>query len=405
MVFGRTTPCANAVVTDRELQPGESDRYPRIEPHHAILLLGDAEALVRRLRDYDASPTLLAIVESAQPTEPLSELHARVDCSFAQLCRFAAHLVYWGVAKLICPVKLAHTYVPTAFKMTAALAERFSRLAFNLCSLSRLLASLHPPRPAELVLRALLTASEDGLRLSDEALSARVRDCKPEFRDVLAFLLREGAIAQYHMWPVLLVPSYTKLDLNEAQFVRLMLGWFRTLHTEHPDLLGAFPHALLDTAEYECWRTHEAKERADAEIIRNLNHDAESRINLYQVMRKLALRRVHEAGSDLKRGKHGRELLHAERKADAEERKVIEFCTRLETEGMDTLISARNKYLMKKDLTRKERIQDRRAHGKDISDDDSNLPAAQLCKWYDFVKRDLDMNELTKEIVSKYVSY
>ncbi|KAJ2803662.1 Nitrogen permease regulator 3, partial [Coemansia furcata] len=266
------------VVTDRELQPGEYGRYPRIEPHHAVLLLGDVGALKRRLFDSDASPTLLVIVERALPTESLSELHAKVDCSFAQLCRFVAHLVYWGVARLICPVKLAHTYVPIAQKPTAALVERFSHQPFNLCTLPQLFARMHPPRPAELILKALLTdasqttVAESALEIaSEDALNVRLRDSKQEFREVLAFLLREGVIAQYHTWPVLLVPNYVKFNISEEVFVRLSFGWFRTLHAEHPDLLGAFPQALLDKAEYECWQSHEGRDKADADMFNDLS--------------------------------------------------------------------------------------------------------------------------------------
>ncbi|KAJ2064448.1 Nitrogen permease regulator 3 [Coemansia sp. S146] len=406
--------CASSdiVVTDRELQPGEFGRYPRIEPHHAILLLGDVEALKRRLFDSDASPTLLVIVERALPTEALSELHAKIDCSFAQLCRFVAHLVYWGVAKLICPVKLAHTYVPTAQKLTPALVERFSHQPFKLCTLAQLFARMHPPRPAELILKALLAdaslsaAAEPALEIgSEEAQNARLRDSKPEFREMLAFLLREGAIAQYHTWPMLLVPNYVKFNISEEVFVRLSFGWFRTLHAEHPDLLGAFPQALLDKAEYECWQSHESHEKADAEIFHALSREAENRINLCRVMRKLALRRVRDVWSDKKRGKHGRELRSVERRMEAEEHKVHEFCNRIENEGIEALTSARSQYQSRLDQALQERIQDRLDHGKDIPEDPSELPHDQLYKWYDFVKRDLNLSELTKEIVSKYVSY
>ncbi|KAJ2718527.1 Nitrogen permease regulator 3, partial [Coemansia sp. Benny D115] len=135
------------VVSGRELQAGEHERYPRIEPYHALLLLEDAETLRRRLQETDASPTLLAVVEKALPTCSLAVLHRMVDCSFAQLCRFAAHLVYWNVARLVCPVRLNSVYVPTATP-SAAVTERFAQRNFGLCALPRLLALLHPPRPA-----------------------------------------------------------------------------------------------------------------------------------------------------------------------------------------------------------------------------------------------------------------
>ncbi|KAJ2791651.1 Nitrogen permease regulator 3 [Coemansia linderi] len=409
-----TARCASSdiVVNDRELQPGELNRYPRIEPYHAILLLEDVDALRRRLFDSDASPTLLVIIERAQPTESLSELHTKVDCSFAQLCRFVAHLVYWGVAKLICPIKPTHTYIPTAQRLTAALMERLSGQHFSLCTLPQLLARLHPPRPAELVLKAILSAAGQNAVAehvpevgSEEAPNARARDSKAEFREMLAFLLREGVIAQYHTWPTLLVPNYVKFNISEEVFVRLSLGWFCTLHAEHPDLLGAFPQALLDKAEYESWQSYESREKADAEMFRLLSRGAENRMNLCRVMRKLAVSRVREAWSEKKRGKHGQELSNIERKMEAEERKVHEFCNRIENDGIETLVNAQSQYRLRQSQTRQELIQDRRAHGKDIPEDLDDLPTDQLYKWYDYVRRDFDLSELTQEIVSKYVSY
>ncbi|KAJ1888846.1 Nitrogen permease regulator 3, partial [Kickxella alabastrina] len=103
-------PPPGIVAADRELGPGDHAQYPRIEAYHALLLTGDdAPALRRRLQLADASPTLLAVVDKASPTRTLAVLHRMVDCSFAQLLRVAAHLVYWGAARLVCPVSLGAT--------------------------------------------------------------------------------------------------------------------------------------------------------------------------------------------------------------------------------------------------------------------------------------------------------
>ncbi|KAJ2373924.1 Nitrogen permease regulator 3, partial [Coemansia sp. RSA 2611] len=268
--MGATHGLQGTVVTGRELQPGEHDGYPHIEPYHAILLLEDAANLKRRLLYSDASPTLLTVIEKASPTRPLLALHAMVDCSFAQLCRFVAHLVYWNIARLICPVNLGFTYVPVAKALSPGLLDRFSAQSYALCALPLLLAAMNPPRSAAQVLDSLVAAKtaalEHGYGDFDRP-EVSLREFKIEFRDMLVFLLREGAIAQYHTWPVVLVPNYVKFNLSEEQFVHLSFAWFRTLHSEHPDLLGAFPEALLNKSEFECWEVDESHEHSDLEMV------------------------------------------------------------------------------------------------------------------------------------------
>ncbi|KAJ1931750.1 Nitrogen permease regulator 3, partial [Kickxella alabastrina] len=220
-------PPPGIVAADRELGPGDHAQYPRIEAYHALLLTGDdAPALRRRLQLTDASPTLLAVVDKASPTRTLAVLHRMVDCSFAQLLRVAAHLVYWGAARLVCPVSLGATYAVQ--RVPPTLHARFAARAFTLCSLAQLLARLHPPRPAAQVLEAVAGAAR-----------AKDRGVRGEFREMLVLLLREDAVAQLHTWPVALVPSHVRHGLSEDRFVCLAFAWFRSLHAAHPDLLGA----------------------------------------------------------------------------------------------------------------------------------------------------------------------
>ncbi|KAJ2377118.1 Nitrogen permease regulator 3 [Coemansia sp. RSA 2607] len=380
------------VVTDRELQIGEYDKYPRIEPYHALLILEDVPSLCKRLQQLDASPTLITVIEKATIKLPLSKLYGMIDCSFAQLCRFAAHLVYWNVARLICPVSLSSIYVTTEhFDPTSpGLLERFTKRGFTLCTLPQILARLHPPRPAAQVLEALVA----GEQLKD-------RYAGNELREMLAFLLREGVISQQHTWPMVLVPSYVKFDLSEEQFVRLAFAWFRTLHTEHPDLLSAFPRALLDTAEIDCWVSDEARETADVSLVYYASRDAESRVMLCRVMRKLALRRMRDAWEAKRRGKHGQELRRLESEMAEEEDRIHVFCNKLESERMDTWILSKARHEAALAQSRRERVHARRALGKDIAEGDVG---ANLYRWYDFIKKDPDLSELASEIVEKYVS-
>ncbi|KAJ2788136.1 Nitrogen permease regulator 3 [Coemansia interrupta] len=380
------------VITDRELQIGEYDKYPRIEPYHALLMLEDVPSLCKRLQQLDASPTLITVIEKATIKLPLSKLYGMIDCSFAQLCRFAAHLVYWNVARLICPVSLSAIYVPTGSFDVASpgLLERFAAHGFALCTLPQMLARLHPPRPAAQVLETLVS----GERLKDRYVGN-------EFRELLAFLLREGVVSQQHTWPLVVVPSYVKFNLSEEQFVRLAFAWFRTLHTEHPDLLSAFPRALLDTAEIDCWVSDEARENADVSLVYFASRDAESRVMLCRVMRKLALRRMRDAWEAKRRGKHGQELRRLEKEMAEEEDRIHVFCNRLESERMDTWIRSKARHEAALAQSRRERVHARRALGKDIEEGDVG---SNLYRWYDFVKKEPDLAELANEIVQRYVS-
>ncbi|KAJ1825685.1 Nitrogen permease regulator 3 [Coemansia sp. RSA 2599] len=380
------------VVTDRELQIGEHDRYPRIEPYHALLLLEDAESLCQRLQQLDASPTLISVVEKTSIKLPLSKLYGIIDCSFAQLCRFAAHLVYWNVARLICPVSLGSTYVPTGDRglATPGLAQRFANQGFTLCTLPQLLARLHPPRASAQVLETLVTSEQ----LKDRYVGN-------EFREMLAFLLRENMVAQLHTWPLVLVPNYVKFNLNEEQFVRLAFAWFRTLYTEHPDLLSAFPQALIDRAEMDCWVSDESRERADVLLVYQASRDAEGRVMLCRVMHKLALRRMRDAWEVKRRGKRGSELDRLEKEMADEEDRIHAFCNRLESERMDAWIRYKAHYEAALAQSRRERIHARRALGRSIEEGDIG---AHLYRWYNFIKKDPDLGELAREIIDKYVT-
>ncbi|KAJ2155892.1 Nitrogen permease regulator 3, partial [Coemansia sp. RSA 552] len=401
---------STTVATARELQPGENNGYPHIEPYHALLLLEDVDSLRRRLLYSDASPTLLAVVEKASPTRSLLVLHTLVDCSFAQLCRFVAHLVYWGIARLICPVNLCSTYVPACTSMPQALVDKFGAQSCGLCTLPQLFAAMHPPRPAAQVLEELVaskyTQAEAAASSDYEEHELDLRRFRPEFRNMLVLLLGEGAIAQLHTWPVVLVPNYVKLNLSEEQFVHMSFLWFRSLYTEHPDLLGAFPRALLNRSELQCWAADEGRDQVGIEIVQQAIREAEGRVVLCRIMRKLALRKVRESWSSRRQGKHGKELQCIEQQIADEEDKVHTFCNRVEKAGIDTWMHTKAQREAVLSQARQERVQARRACGKDIGDAEAlGRSSGLLYKWYDLVKKDPDLGEFTREIVSKYVSF
>ncbi|KAJ2558139.1 Nitrogen permease regulator 3 [Coemansia sp. RSA 1933] len=406
-----------SVVADSEMHPGEYNRYPRIEPFHAILLLDTVENLRQHLLYSDVSPTLLTLIDAIQPTRALSTLHNIIDCSYAQLCRLVAHLVYWNIARLICPIKMAYTYVPAVAQLTHEMCAKFRRKSFHLCTLPQLISAMHPPRPISQVFEALAASatsgSDDnagtvalGFSGNEETRNAKAHIFRAELQDMLAYLLSEDIVAQYHTWPVVLVPNYVKFNLSEEQFMRLSIAWFRSLHTEHPDLLGAYPQALLDKAELECWKSDELREQADMEVVEQASREAENKAMLCRVMRKLALRRMRDVWEGSKHGKHGRELRAIEQQMAEEEDKIHAFCNRVEKERMESWIFAKSQRDSALERTRLERIQSRRSHGRDIPDG-SVRPGKdmRLHKWYSFVKSDPVLSDLAQEITQKYVSF
>ncbi|KAJ2076612.1 Nitrogen permease regulator 3 [Coemansia sp. RSA 988] len=396
------------VITGREIRSGENSGFPHIEPYHAVLLLEDVERLRRRLLYADASPTLLTIIEKASPTRPLVVLHTMVDCSFAQLCRFVSHLVYWNIARLICPVNLAFTYVPICESLERTLLDKFSAQSYSLCTLPQLLARMHPPRPATQVLDSLINIPASAGTRNDEFEESEASSLgyKSEFRDMLVFLLRESAIAQYHTWPVILVPSYVKYDLDEEQFINMALSWFRGLHAEHPDLLGGFPQTLMNHSELEQWVTDGCREQASIDLINLETHEAEDRVMLSRVMRKLALSRVREKWAHKQRGKDGEELERISQQATEEEDKVRAFCDRIEKDNAEAWMHTKAQHDAVRTQARQNRIRERRAHGVDVPDGEAEADdEGTLCRWYSFVKKGPDVAEFANEIVSKYVTH
>ncbi|KAJ1800717.1 Nitrogen permease regulator 3 [Coemansia sp. RSA 2399] len=406
------------VVADSELHPGEYSRYPRIEAYHAVLLLDTGENLRQQLLYSDVSPTLLALIDAIQPTRALSTLHNIIDCSYAQLCRLVAHLVYWNIARLICPIKMAYTYVPMVTHLTYEMSAEFRKRSFQLCTLPQLFSAMHPPRPISQVFEALVasaTSSSDdsagavalGFSGNEETRNVKAHIFRAEFQDMLAYLLSEDIIAQYHTWPVVLVPNYVKYNLSEEQFMRLSIAWFRSLHTEHPDLLGAYPQALLDKAELECWRSDELREQADMEVVEQASREAENKAMLCRVMRKLALRRMRDVWEEKKRGMYGKRLWAIEQQMAEEEDKIHAFCNRIERARMESWIFAKSQRDSVLERTRLERIQSRRSCGRGDIPDDSVRPGkdTQLHRWYSFVKSDPILSDLAQEITQKYVSF
>ncbi|KAJ1933501.1 Nitrogen permease regulator 3, partial [Linderina macrospora] len=382
---------ADVIVTGRELREHRHGLYPRIKPYHALLLLGDTDALRQQLLFADASPTLVAVIERATPTKTLAMLHTLVDCSFAQLCRLVAHLVYWNVARVVCPVNLGYTYIPTLEQLAPALISQFNSQGFRLCSLPKLLALLHPPRPVIHVLEAL--GLNEKPKPSSSAKDDGGRDLirherRAELREMIVFLLRQGAVAQFHTWPILLVPNYVKFDLDQEQFVSLALAWFSTLYTEHPDLLGAFPQSLLNSGEIEKWAYGLKHDREAGDDVGAAFRQVEYQAVMCKVMCKIALRRVRDKWIERMHEKHGQELRRMERQMAEEEQKVNAFCARLEQQKFDVWGQTKIRFSTYIEMQTRQR-------SKALDEDGPPV----------FTAHNPDMATFTREVVEKYVTF
>ena len=71
-----------------------------IRPYHTLLLLEESTLLVKQLPP-DASQQLQRLILHANPLHTFQELQLTLSIPFEQLIRLAAHLVYWGKARII----------------------------------------------------------------------------------------------------------------------------------------------------------------------------------------------------------------------------------------------------------------------------------------------------------------
>jgi len=78
-------------------QPRQEMLLMPIRPYHSILLLRDAADALALLPP-DAAPQLAQLILCASPMLSFTDLQREMAVPFAQLFRYAAHLVHWGLA-------------------------------------------------------------------------------------------------------------------------------------------------------------------------------------------------------------------------------------------------------------------------------------------------------------------
>lgn len=74
-----------------------------MRPYHTLLLLGDEDRIIESLPK-DSSKQLKKVIAAANPLRSFQDLSICLGISLSQLYRLAAHLVYWGLGRIISTV-------------------------------------------------------------------------------------------------------------------------------------------------------------------------------------------------------------------------------------------------------------------------------------------------------------
>nr|CAG8521746.1 8192_t:CDS:2 [Entrophospora candida] len=181
--------------SDNDLHGYEYAHYPVIAPYHTLLLLEDAEELLKNM-PLDANPTLVNLVQILTPTQRLADLCTLLDCSLAQIFRLAAHLIFWRKAKIIDVINVRNVYVvsPTA---------DMNSQHFPALDLVTILASLSTQKPY--FLSAVITSKEH----------------RTMYLEAITYLLRKDLVVQLHAYIFVMVPQYVNTEEENQEKLRM----------------------------------------------------------------------------------------------------------------------------------------------------------------------------------------
>lgn len=73
---------------------------PSLRPYQGILLLFEAEEIIKTLLP-DSSSLLIRFIQTVTPNTSFEQMQTILDCSLSQIYRMAAHLHFWGQARII----------------------------------------------------------------------------------------------------------------------------------------------------------------------------------------------------------------------------------------------------------------------------------------------------------------
>lgn len=177
-----------------------SSSFLSLRPYHGMLLLHDPEDIIRATF-LDSSDLLHTFIRSVTSTFSFEYLQTVLDCSLAQIYRFAAHLYYWGQAIIIQTVSPRNFYVIAEEADLAAISktkEEFEASFKNL-DLVILLSDLSYPRPYHTIIPS--------------------KELRNLYLDAITFLFRHKLIVQLNMYIFLFIPDLIVCKVKEDDVI------------------------------------------------------------------------------------------------------------------------------------------------------------------------------------------
>jgi hypothetical protein len=163
-------------------------KYPTMRPYYSLLFSADPKELISTLPK-DSSPFLRLMIESLTPTTSFEELQTSLGCSLGQLYKCAAHLHYWGCARIIQSINTRNFYrisESADFGLLTQLNNELQSMFPTLDTVS-FLRDLSVPRPLHSVIPG--------------------KESRHVYLDAITYLLKRDFVVQMSMYLVLIVPS------------------------------------------------------------------------------------------------------------------------------------------------------------------------------------------------------
>lgn len=213
----------------KERRRAEATAKVHFRPFHALLIVWPDEFLndarrpapdPRQLLPVDANLSLRMLMGAARPVKSFQDLHLELGLSYSHLYRLAAHLLYWGKAKMVYKLSQHSIYsVNPQAKVNQSLYRKFGA-TFGTLSLTTVLASFSQP-------------------VSLQEVCSTV----PDVIAVVSWLLLHDTVKQVHEYAILLPPpSDGDVCCSEGD-----LSWLEKLQDssqEYEDLVRLVP--MLD---------------------------------------------------------------------------------------------------------------------------------------------------------------
>mmetsp|Transcript_16539 Transcript_16539/g.18384 ORF Transcript_16539/g.18384 Transcript_16539/m.18384 type:complete len:267 (+) Transcript_16539:903-1703(+) len=184
----------------------DKDAHPDtpLRPYQALLLLEDSKRLLKKLPK-GASPALRQLIEMALPNKSFQKLKEETEHPLSVIYRVAAHLVYWGKAKIVDVLTMSNVFILNPNPQGEEKGQYFPFLAqkfatvFPAFRLSEILHRFSYPVP---------------LSQHVQHLAAPLQR---RFVEVLVWLMKRGLVMQVYTFIHLNIPAPDDYNLEEEQ--------------------------------------------------------------------------------------------------------------------------------------------------------------------------------------------